>query len=343
MKATVADVRRLGASLLTAAGASAADADTVVTHLLDADAMGLRSHGVMRVPQYLAEIAAGELDPCGTPTVGLGKPGRASVDGSGTFGQVVGMRMATVAVELARSTGIALVTGSRMGHTGRIGAYPEWIAESGLFGIAVCSGSPSGHWVAPYGGRDGRLATNPIAFAYPAGADGPVVADFSTAATAEGVIRSLRNRGLQAPAGWLRDVDGRPTTDPGALYASPRGAIQPLGGDLGYRGTALAVLVEVLATLLVGDAVDDDRRKGSDLTIIAIEADAGFVDLAAGLGRHVRSSAPIDPARPVLMPGDRERAARDATPATIDIDAPTWAALTDAAARAGVLGPTELA
>lgn len=343
MKAAVAEMRRLGASLLTAAGASAADADTVVTHLLDADAMGLRSHGVMRMPQYLAEIAAGELDPRGTPTVGLGKLGRASVDGSGTFGQVAGMRMAAVAVELARTTGIALVTGRRMGHTGRIGAYPEWIAESGLLGIAVCSGSPSGHWVAPYGGRDGRLATNPIAFAYPAGADGPVVADFSTAATAEGVIRSLRYRGLQAPAGWLRDADGRPTTDPGALYAAQRGAIQPLGGDLGYRGTALAVLVEVLATLLVGDAVDDDRRTGSDLTIIAIEADAGFGDLAAGLGRHVRSSAPIDPARLVLMPGDRERAARGAAVATIDIDAPTWAALTDAAARVGVPGLTELA
>lgn len=343
MKAAVADVCRLSTSLLTAAGATAADADTVVTHLLDADAMGLRSHGVMRVPQYLAEIAAGELDPRGTPTVRVGKPGRASVDGGGTFGQVVGMRMAAVAVELGRSTGVALVTGRRMGHTGRIGAYPEWIAESGLLGIAVCSGSPSGHWVAPYGGRDGRLATNPIAFAYPAGADGPVVADFSTAATAEGVIRSLHHRGLRAPAGWLRDADGRPTTDPGVLYSSARGAIQPLGGDLGYRGTALAVLVEVLATLLVGDAVDEERRKGSDLTIIAIEVDAGFADLAAGLGRHVRASAPIDPARPVLMPGDRERAARGAAAARVDIDAPTWAALTDAAARAGAPGLTESA
>lgn len=343
MKGDVADVRRLGTLLLTAAGTSAADADTVVTHLLDADAMGLRSHGVMRVPQYLAEIAAGELDPRGSPTVALGKPGRASVDGSRTFGQVVGMRMAAVAVDLARSTGIALLTGRRMGHTGRIGAYPEWIAEAGLLGIAVCSGSPSGHWVAPYGGRDGRLATNPIAFAYPAGAEGPVVADFSTGATAEGVIRNLRNRGLQAPAGWLRDADGQPTTDPAALYASPRGTIQPLGGDLGYRGTALALLVEVLATLLTGEAVDDDRRTGSDLTILAIEADAGFEALAANLSRHVRSSGPIDPSRPVLMPGDRERAARDGVLTTIDIDAPTWAALTAAATRAGVPGLTELA
>lgn len=338
MRAATVEVRQLGTSLLVAAGASAADADTVVAHLLDADAMGLRSHGVMRVPQYLAEIEAGGLDPHGIPVVEYAKAGRASIDGAGTFGQVVGMRMAATAMDLARSTGIAMVSGRRMGHTGRVGAYPEWMATSGVIGIAVCTGSPSGHWVAPFGGREGRLATNPIAFAYPAGPDGPVVADFSTAATAEGVIRSLHHRGLQTPIGWLRDADGRPTTDPGSLYASPRGAIQPLGGDLGYRGTALGLLVEVLATLLAGDAVDDSRRMGSDLAIIAIEPGARFEDLAVGLSDHVRSSPTIEPTSPVLMPGDREQAARVSAGMSVEIDPPTWAALVNAAARAGIPG-----
>jgi LDH2 family malate/lactate/ureidoglycolate dehydrogenase len=211
-----------------------------------------------------------------------------------------------------------------------------------MLGIAVCSGSPAGHWVAPYGGRDGRLPTNPIAFAYPAGAGGPVVADFSTAAAPEGVIRSLRNRGLQAPTGWIRDVEGRPTIDPAAIYGSPGGAIQPLGGDLGYRGTALALLVEVLATLLAGEAVDDELRTGSNLAMVAVEPDAGFDDLAAGLSRYIRSSSPIDQSKPVLMPGDRERSARLGAPATIDIDAPTWVALESEAARAGMPGLTDV-
>lgn len=342
MRAAGEDVRRLGLALLVHAGASFGDADAVVTHLLEADAMGVRSHGVMRVPQYLAEITAGELDPRGDPSVAFGKAGRAFVDGGGSFGQVVGIRMASVAVDLARSSGIALVTGRRMGHTGRIGAYAEAIAASGLLALVVCSGPPSGHWVAPFGGREGRLATNPIAFAYPTGVNGPVVADFSTAATAEGVVRGLRQRGLHAAPGLLRDAGGRPTTDPAVLYTSPRGAIQPLGGELGYRGTALALLVEVLATLLAGDTVDDERRRGSNLAIMAIEVDPGFAVSAAALGRHIRSSAPIDPARPVIIPGDRERVARTAAETPIELDSTTWTALADAAARAGVPGLTDL-
>ena len=336
MKGSVADLRRIGGALFVAAGASERDAETVMAHLLEAEEMGLRSHGVMRVPQYLAEIEAGELDPRGVPSVEATQAGRATVDGGGTFGQVVGMRMADVAVELAGQTGIAIVTGRHMGHTGRIGAYPEWIAARGLIGITVCSGPPSGHWVAPFGGREGRMATNPIAFAYPVAGGSPVVADFSTAATAEGVIRNMRHRGLEAPAGWLRDADGEPTTDPGALYATPRGTIQPFGGAQGFRGTALGLFVELLATLLAGDAVDDGRRKGSNLAVLAIGTQAGFEDLAAGMNGHLRSAAPIDPSTPVLLPGEREQINRAAAGATIEIDPPTWTALADAAEQAGI-------
>lgn len=343
MKADIGAVRTLGLALLVGSGARPEDADIVVSHLLEADAMGLRSHGVIRIPQYLDEIAVGSLDPHGVPVVDRLKPGRAAVDGGGTFGQVVGARIATTAADLARQTGIAIVTGRRMGHTGRIGAYPESVARSGMIGVAVCTGSPSGHWVAPFGGREGRIATNPIAFAYPAGPSGPVVADFSTAATAEGVIRSLHHRKLDAPAGWLRDAEGRPTTVPGTLYGSPRGSIQPLGGDLGYRGMALGLLVEVLGSILAGDAVDDQQRSGSNLTVIAIEPDHGFAMLAAGLSDHVRSSPPIDANRPVLMPGDREQRARAAAGSSVEIDPPTWGALADAAARAGLPGLRELA
>jgi len=329
-------MERLGRDLFVAAGTREPDADTVIAHLLEAEAMGLRSHGVMRIPQYLAEIEAGDLEPRGSTIVETTQPGRAAVDGGGTFGQVVGVRMAEVAVELARANGIAIVTGRHMGHTGRIGAYPESIAAQGMVGITVCSGPPSGHWVAPFGGREGRIATNPIAFAYPAAGGPPVVADFSTAATAEGVIRSLRHRGLDAPEGWLLDADGHATTDPGALYETPRGTIQPFGGAQGFRGTALGLFVEVLATLLIGDSVDDEHRKGSNLAVLAITTQDGFADLAAGLNQHLRSAAAIDIETPVWLPGDREQINRTAAGGTVEIDGPTWIALADAAGRAGI-------
>jgi uncharacterized oxidoreductase len=249
------------------------------------------------------------------------------------------MAMADEAVRLGRVVGVAFVTGRHMGHSGRIGAYAEAIARAGLVGVAVCSGPRSGHFVAPFGGREGRLATNPLAFAYPGEGD-PVVADFSTSVAPEGVIRSLMHRGLPAPEGALRDAEGRPTSDPAALYASPRGAIQPMGAGVGYRGTALGMLVEVLAALLAEDAADDVARAGSNLAMLAILPDPGFAGRAERMGTYIRSSPPLDPARPVLLPGERERESmRRAGDGPVNVDPPTWAAMLRAGAAAGIVAP----
>ncbi|MFN8620743.1 MAG: Ldh family oxidoreductase [Chloroflexota bacterium] len=328
----------LGTGLLERAGATPAAARTVMDHLADASAMGLHSHGLIRIPQYLRDIATGEIDPAAVPGITRVTPTRLRVEANHGFGQVVGLAMVDALVPMARELGMAIAAGRGLGHTGRVGAYPEALARQGLIGLAACSAPPSGHWVAPFGGRTGRMSTNPIAFAWPVEGEPPVVADFSTAATAEGVVRSLRNRGLAAPEGMLRDADGRPTTDPGTLYVEPRGAIQPLGGPLGYRGTALALLAEVLATLLSGEATEDPRRVGTDMAVLAIAPDGPFPGLARQLSTHIRATPPIDPSRPVQMPGDRE-ATNAAATAELLVDGPTWAALTTAAAGAGLPMP----
>ncbi len=266
---------------------------------------------------------------------------RLSVDGLRGFGQVVGMLMVEALVPVARATGVAMVNGRHLGHTGRIGAYPDALAQAGLIGLALCNGAPSGHWVAPFGGRDGRISTNPMAMAWPVDGQSPVVADFSTATAPEGVIRVLRERGAKAPEGALRDAEGRPSRDPDVLYGVPKGAIQPLGGALGYRGTALALFVEVLTTMLNGDEVDDRSRKGTDMTLLAIAPQPGFELLTRGLSDHIRASPPLDPKRPVLMPGDRERVAAGAA-TSLDVDGPTWAALASAARRARLDMPRPL-
>ncbi len=330
-----------GRALLEASGATPANAATVIDHLVEAERMGLRSHGIIRIPQYLNDIEAGEIVPDAVPEVTHPVPGRALVDGRRGFGMVVGHAMAEEAVRLARIYGVGFVAGRHMGHTGRIGAYPAAMAETSCLGIAVCSGPPSGHWVAPFGGLEGRLATNPIAYAYPVAGAAPVVADFSTSVLPEGVVRSLRNRGMPAPEGALRDASGRPSTDPAALYGPPRGTIQPLGGAFGYRGTALALLVETLATVLSGDTVDDPSREGSGLAMIAISVDDDFAARAAGLSAYLRSSRPLDPVRPVLIPGEREqRQAAEALAGAILVDGPTWRAMVDHARLAIAVPPT---
>ena len=335
-----ADVLTLGRRLLERAGALPEHAQIVVEHLVAASAMGLHSHGIVRIPQYLAEIESGIIDPSAEPEIGQTGTSRLSVDGRRGFGQVVGMRMVEALAPVARATGIAMANGRHLGHTGRIGAYSEALAQAGLIGLTVCNGPPSGHWVAPFGGLDGRLSTNPIAMAWPVEGESPVVADFSTASAPEGVIRVLRERGAEAPEGCLRDAEGRPSRDPNVLYAVPRGAIQPLGGALGYRGTALALFVEVLTTLLNGDVVDDRSRQGTDMTLLAVAPQSGFGQLARGLSDHIRASPALDPARPVLMPGDRERAADADAP--LRVDGPTWAALARAADRAGLDMPAAI-
>jgi uncharacterized oxidoreductase len=336
------DLVSLGRALLARAGALPEHARIVMEHLVAASAMGLHSHGVIRIPQYLAEIESGIIDPGAEPEIVQTGAARLTVDGRRGFGQVVGMLMVEALVPVARATGIAMANGRHLGHTGRIGAYPEALAQAGLVGLAVCNGSPSGHWVAPFGGRDRRISTNPIAMSWPVDGQAPVVADFSTATAPEGVIRVLRDRRAEAPEGYLRDAEGRPSRDPNVLYALPGGAIQPLGGALGYRGTALALFVEVLTTMLNDDAVDDRSRKGTDMTLVAIAPQPGFERLARGLSDHVRASPPLDPDRPVLMPGDREQAAAE-TGALIRVDGPTWAAVVSAARRARLDVPAVVA
>ena len=220
----------IGCALLERAGASPKHARIVMDHLVDSSAMGLHSHGVMRIPQYLAEIAVGHhrsarraedrknrrLASRGRWTARL-RPGRRHADGRGARSARARDR---------HRHGERPPSRSHRPHRRLSGSA----GEAGLVGLAVCNGAPSGHWVAAFGGRDGRISTNPIAVGWPVEGQPPVVADFSTATAPEGVIRVMRDRGTPAPEGYLRDADGGATRDPNVLYAKPKGAIQPLGG-----------------------------------------------------------------------------------------------------------------
>ncbi|HCG02749.1 MAG TPA: hypothetical protein DEV93_19665 [Chloroflexi bacterium] len=326
--------------VFTFVGATRENASIVAAHLIESSEMGLNSHGVIRIPQYVEEIEAGAIKPDATPTL-VGERGcRMALDGGQCFGQVAGVTMARKAAALAEKYGVALVTASRFGHTGRLGAYVEILAREGLFGLAATGGSrdTSGNWVAPFGGKEGRLSTNPLAYAFPVAGGEPVVADFATSTTAEGVIRSLRNRGLQAPPGTLRDAAGNPTTDPGALYTKPHGVIEPVGGPhYGYKGTAMAILPAVLA-LLTADQPEWTPDAGG-MAILAIQGGQRFAEEAGWMADYIRASTPLDPGHPVMMPGDRERAATAASRG-VNVDPPTWEALLKLADRAKIERPS---
>jgi hydroxycarboxylate dehydrogenase B len=322
--------------LLAAAGASEENARTVAEHLVGSDARGVRSHGLLRVPQYVAELERGEIDGRATPTVSAPLPGRIRIDGRRAFGQVSAQLAVGEAAAAAARLGVGLASTSRSGHAGRIGAYTEELTRHGFAAVAFCSGPRSGHWVAPFGGLEGRLATNPISFACPTDGD-PVVADFSTSTLPEGVVRRLRDVGEEAPPGSLQDAAGEPTRDPHVLYDEPRGTILPLGGEaFGHKGYALALLVETMTTVLGGEDTADPERFGNDLTLLAVAVDSGTAASGASLARYLRATTPVRPDRPVLVPGDVERAA---LLRALGVDREVWASLLALGERLGVDPP----
>jgi uncharacterized oxidoreductase len=335
------DARQLAAALLESAGTSGPAAAVVARHLTESDIANVRSHGLIRVAQYLDEIAAGELEPAAVPAVERAAGPRVEIDGNRCFGQVAGAFAVERALAATRAHGAAVVTVRRTGHVGRIGAYVEELARGGCVALAFCSGPRPGHWVAPFGAVEGRLATNPIAYAFPA-PGGPVVADFSTSTVPEGVIRRLRDLGRSAPGGALQDAGGAATEDPGVLYGEPRGSILPLGGPtFGHKGYALGLLVEAMGTLLAGDETEDSSRYGNNLALFAVPVDEDFEARAGRLGDYVRSARPADSARPVLLPGDPERTAR-ASAVGVLVDPPTWESLATLARARGVRFPSPL-
>jgi uncharacterized oxidoreductase len=327
-------------ALFASAGAGPESLRAVVDHLVDASLVGLHSHGVLRAPDYLDAVADGIVDPVAQPRVERDDGATVVLDAARCFGQVAGAHACRVAEERAAAGTCAVVAVRRAGHLGRIGAYVEWLARRGHLAMAFCSVPTRFHDVAWFGTRTGRLGTNPIAYAFPTEAE-PVVADFSTSAIPEGKVRFLRNQGLPAPPGVLRDAAGAPTTDPNVLYGDPKGTLQPLGGDQGHKGSALGLLVEAMGTLLAGEDAADPARD-NNLTLVAIPVPAGFAALASGLVEHVHAAEPIDPARPPLVPGEPEHRTRAAT-AAILFDPLTWSRLADHAARLGVDLPAAVA
>jgi LDH2 family malate/lactate/ureidoglycolate dehydrogenase len=329
---------QFASALLVASGARQSGAEIVAQHLVESDLADVHSHGLLRIPQYLDEIARGEIEPAAEPTRERGAGAIVRIRGNRCFGQLAG----AVAVEEARvaavEQGVAVVTVRDTGHAGRIGTYVESLARSGILALAFCSGPRSGHRVAPFGGVEGRLATNPIAYAFPTGVD-PIVADFSTSAVPEGVARRLHGLGRPLPAGAVQTADGIASEDPGVLYAQPRGTILPLGGPaFGHKGFALGLLVEVMATLFAGDETADSDRFGNNLAIVAIAVDEAFVGRADRLAAYICSTRPADPRRPVLMPGDPERAATKRADG-VQVDASTWSAIVALAKERGVEVP----
>ena len=194
--------------------------------------------------------------------------------------------------------------------------------------------------------RDARFSTNPICIAIPGPEpERPIILDMATSAIAMGKVRVARNKGEQLKAGILIDGAGEPTTDPGAMYRQPRGALMTVGEHKGY---ALAFVCEMLAGALCGSGTMRPERQGAGtatngmLTIVIdpsrIVDKAWLMDEIAAMTAYITASPPRRADEPVLIPGDPERANRARRlQEGVPIDEETWREIAAAARTVNVL------
>ena len=298
-------------SIFVAMGATTREADVVATHVVKANLVGHDSHGVIQVPVYAQRIRVGHIVPGAPFVVEDETPTTARINGNWGFGYVVTERAMEMAIEKAKVSGVAAMTVYQQSHIGRLGDYPSMAANEGMIGLITADSGQGPKGVAPFGGSDRRLGTNPLSIAIPSNLDGTVLLDMATSAVASGKISLALNRGEQIPGTWVVDKRGQPTTNPEDYDAG--GAILPLGADQGHKGYGLSFMVEVLSGLLTGLGFGvDPQGRHNDGCFIAVFNVSAFQPLEKfktsvdEFASFVKASPPAEGFQEVLYPGEIE-------------------------------------
>lgn len=298
-----------------AAGVPAAAAATVVRHQVDANLVGHDSHGAMRTPDYVELIERGDVDPNAEPEIVHDGPASAVIDAHWGLGFVGTEFALDTACQRADATGIAAVTVRRQGHIGRLGAYTAMAAERGFIAMMTADSGRAPKAVAPFGGREARLGTNPISLAVPTASHGPLVLDMATSTVAGGKVKVAASRGEQLPDGWIVRADGTPSNDPQDYLDG--GALLPLGADQGHKGYGLSVMVEILSGLLTGigfgvypDGVHNDGVFLAVFDVGRFRPREAFMAETSEFVEYLRSTPPAAGVEQVLTPGELEERTR---------------------------------
>ncbi|MET1087982.1 MAG: Ldh family oxidoreductase [Arthrobacter sp.] len=296
--------------VFTAAGVPFDEASVIAASLVDANLIGLDSHGVSRVADYLGRLDQNLVNPKTELTVVSETAGTALLDANNGWGQVASQKAVEIAIDKARTVGTAWVGVTNSNHNGTASYWTRKIAEAGMIGISGTNSSPV---MAPFGGKDASLGTNPISIAVPT-KDGPsVVLDMATSAQARGKIIVAAKNGEAIPLGWALDARGQPTTD---AKEALNGTLLPMAGP---KGSGLAIMVDILAGVLNGASFGADmpRMYGDSapqllghffiaLDISAMTPLSEFLNRMATREDQTRNGAPATGYESVLMPGDLE-------------------------------------
>ena len=304
-----AALRDFGVALGEKVGLAPNRSKTQAEVLLEADLMGHTTHGFALLPGFLGSIETGAVRSSGEPTVISDAGATAFWDANDLPGTWVLSTAIEEACARASKHGVVTFVLKNTAHIAALGAYLRLATDRG-FTITVMNSDPSMRTVVLAGAIEPQLAANPIAFGYPTEEE-PVLIDISTSSVANGWVRRWSAEGRKLPGPWLLDANGNPTTDPAALFGTPRGSMLPLGGiELGHKGFALSLMVEVLTAGLCGTGRADKPADGGTPVFVQIINPQYFGSVDAlkretsWLAEACRASKPRNGAGAVRMPGD---------------------------------------
>jgi LDH2 family malate/lactate/ureidoglycolate dehydrogenase len=329
-----------GESVLVALGVPKADAHLLSDSLVAAELWGHSSHGMLRLPWYVDRIRNGVMKAVTEAVTVVDNGALVVLDGQDGIGQVLTAQATQLGVERARLHGVSAVGVRNSNHFGTAAYFTRNSAKAGCVSFLATNASPA---MAPWGGREKLIGTNPWSISAPAGRHGVAVMDIANTAVARGKIYLAAERGETIPPSWAADEQGRPTTN---AQDAIHGLILPMAGHKGY---IISFMMDVLAGVLTGSQFgsgvagpyDPKRRSGCGHMLITIDVNglmprAEFEQRMEALIDEVKAVPTAEGISEIFFPGEIEdRQTQEHLRRGIDITEQTWQSLARLAQESG--------
>jgi len=305
-------IEKLIENIFLELGSTKEEAEIIANHLIENNLLGYDSHGIISILEYAKhDINEGYLK-LGNDYKIIEETDNIMIDAKFSPGPVMATKATRKAINLARKNGIANIVVKNIHHTGRLGAYTGMAAEENMIGFACVNWpNPNTMVVTPFGGKKGKISTNPISFACPRDKPYPYLVDMATSTVAAGRLNVFRNRKERIPDYWIIDKSGNFSSDVEDFYNG--GALLPLGGKIGHKGFALSLIVEVLAGILSGNKPmqKNANQKGQGLFICIINIENYvpvklFKEEIENLFSHVKDTPTMEGVDKIIIPGEKE-------------------------------------
>jgi len=331
------DLEAFTKSVFEHAGMPSNDAAVEAEVLVWANLRGVDSHGVLRIPAYLANAESGKMNPNPDIQIKNETPATFCIEADRAFGPIVTTRAVRMVIDKAKTAGIGWGLIRNLTHQGAMAYYSSMAAREGMAGIAIVCSPPN---TAPFGARARGVHNSPISIAVPAGRHQVLCLDMATSVAAFGKVSVAKDKGIPLPPGWALDEEGNPTTDPDLAKI-----LVPAGGP---KGSGLAMMFECLTGLMVDNPLLQPVITGATWepkqnSLVAAINIANFIELDTyrnhvdNLIDAIKSLPPAEGHKEVFVPGEPEsRTLKDRSTNGIPLPPGTVTNLKEVAGKLGI-------